>query len=436
MYELRRYWLAIAASVAVAFAVATPPFQAPDEVGHYWRAYTLARGEVLPSIINGKPTGLVPRGVRDIVVHLWVPTAGHPELKIGTSRLRAAAGVSLQRSELVPVTFPAQYTPVPYTATVIACWVGNQLNLRPLLTFYLGRVLNAGALLLLIVASVRRPGASSDAVAAVALLPMTLFLAGSYSPDAITIGTACYVTSLVLAPEDSRPYWYRLVFSALGLALCKPVYFLVPLMAFATTRLPWRKNTYRYAALIVAILAGVGMSAATARRNYFPMRTGVVTNPSLQFAYVQMHPVRFVSLALRDYVQHASQYEDQFVGHLGWLDIQLPQPLVTLTFFLLIAVGVSSPANITMSARINGAIIIAASCLLISLSQYLAWASVGGNAIEGMQGRYFLPLAPLSLKIIGLPRTLVPGKWPAMLFVISALLLDVIGLTLVVRRYY
>src|SRR5450432_748753 len=154
-YELRRFWLAIAATVALAFAIATPPFQSPDEVGHYWRAYTLARGEVLPSLIDGKPTGLVPKGVRDIVVHLWVWTGGHPETKIGTSRLRLAAGVLLQRSELVPVTFPAQYTPVPYAATVVACWLGNQLGFRPLLTFYFGRVLNAGALLLLVVASVR-----------------------------------------------------------------------------------------------------------------------------------------------------------------------------------------------------------------------------------------------------------------------------------------
>jgi uncharacterized membrane protein len=73
---------------------------------------------------------------------------------------------------------------------------------------------------------------------------------------------------------------------------------------------------------------------------------------------------------------------------------------------------------------------------VISASQYLAWTTVAGNTIEGMQGRYFLPLAPLSLKIIGLPRTFVPERWSAMLFATSALLLNMIGLILVVRRYY
>ncbi|HEY3053692.1 MAG TPA: hypothetical protein VGK04_09935, partial [Thermoanaerobaculia bacterium] len=68
----------------------TPPFQAPDEVGHFWRASALARGAFIPDLSGGVPSALVPKGVRSLVGALWVNTAGNPAAKVGYSRIRAA----------------------------------------------------------------------------------------------------------------------------------------------------------------------------------------------------------------------------------------------------------------------------------------------------------------------------------------------------------
>ena len=389
MTDRFRFWFPLACMLAFAFALATPPFQVPDEVGHYWRAYAIARGELVPTMLNGRPSALVPLGVRELVANLWVATAGRPELKVGWPRVRAAASIPLGRSKPVSVTFPAHYTPVPYAATALGCWIGETSGMRPLYSFYLGRLLNACALLILIYASVQRVQSGGFAIAAVGLLPMTLYLAGSYSPDAITIGVACYVIALVLSPQPGRRYWVSLFLSALVLSLCKPVYFLLPLLAIVITWSDRKRNLPRYAGLVAAVIAGVAVSAATAGRAYFPMRADIAIDVAAQVKYVEAHPLRFVLLAGRDYVEHAAQYADHFVGHLGWLDIQLPKALVAVVFVLLVIVGLSTPGAPNLATRISAWAVILVSCLLISLSQYLVWTKVGANAIEGMQGATF-----------------------------------------------
>lgn len=416
----------------------TPPFQVPDEVGHYWRAYTIARGEIIPSMLNGRPSAAVPLGVRQLVANLWLPTAGRPELKVGWSRLRAAVMIPLDRSDPVAVTVAAHYTPVPYSAAALGCWIGDTFDMRPLFSFYLGRLLNAFALLILIYASMQRLQSGGFVIAAVGLLPMTLYLAGSYSPDAITIGMACYVTALVLNPQPGRRYWFSLFSSAFILSLCKPVYFLLPMVAIVASWSERKRNFYRYAGVVAAVIAGVGISAATARRGYFPMRTDIAIDTAAQMTYVEAHPQRFVLLAVRDYVEHSAQYADHFVGHLGWLDIQLPKVPVAIVFVSLMIVGLLTPGAPNLATRIAAWAVILVSCLLISLSQYLVWTRVGANAIEGMQGRYLLPLAPLALKTIGLRGawTVRAERWTVPLFLALVVALDLIGLAFVVRRYY
>jgi len=63
---------------------------------------------------------------------------------------------------------------------------------------------------------------------------------------------------------------------------------------------------------------------------------------------------------------------------------------------------------------------------------------VGANAIEGMQGRYLVPLAPLALKTIGLKGTWTDRaeRWTVPLFLALVVALDLVGLAFVVRRYY
>ena len=55
------------------------------------------------------------------------------------------------------------------------------------------------------------------------------------------------------------------------------------------------------------------------------------------------------------------------------------------------------------------AVIAIASIVTVELSEYVSWTAAGANGIEGVQGRYFIPIAPLLFLVIS--RSSVPPRW-------------------------
>ena len=54
-------FLVIAAVVGLAFCVITPPFQVPDEVVHFYRAYQISEGHLIARPVKGGYGNLVPQ---------------------------------------------------------------------------------------------------------------------------------------------------------------------------------------------------------------------------------------------------------------------------------------------------------------------------------------------------------------------------------------
>jgi uncharacterized membrane protein len=64
---------------------------------------------------------------------------------------------------------------------------------------------------------------------------------------------------------------------------------------------------------------------------------------------------------------------------------------------LLLATALTSDISITASARIFALLLALLVCLGVSASQYIVWTPVGATHVEGIQGRYFLPVALILL---------------------------------------
>jgi uncharacterized membrane protein len=427
-------WLLLAGAFMLAYAAVTPPFQGPDEVGHFWRSYSLARGAVWPAMEHGRPVADVPRGVRDLVGTLWVDTAGKSgeKAKIGMARLRAAVHVPLRHRELVRVGIPAHYTPVPYLPQTLACLAGDSLRLRPLVTFYLGRLFNASCALVLIGLAMRFADDRWPWLA-VSLLPMLLYLCGSWSADPATDGLAFLVTALALRRDKSPRLWWSFLGCSLLLALAKPAYFPLPCLGLAQLG---HRRVARAALLGTVIAIGVLISSLTAQRNFFAMRTDRPVDPSAQEAAVRSAPLHFLGIATHDYVVNGATYLEQFAGRLGWLDVYLPHGLIDAALALLLLIGLTT-RSLPWRQRLLAAAVVAASLLLVSLSQYVGWSVVGSEEIEGIQGRYFLPTGPLILLLVS-----ISARWERsadavrVLFVATAIVLNVIAIGSLVQRYW
>jgi len=359
--------LALIFGVTLVFA--TPPFRAPDEAGHFWRADAIALGYWIPPMHHGHPSAYIPRGIEQ----LWY-----------------GRDTPLELEHRVLVHFPAYYTPLPHLPQAFACFIGHALVLRPIAILHLGRIFNLVVFIALMALAMRAAPALALAIATVGLLPMSLHLAASFSPDAMTIAVATLLTAMTCTTGASacRDRRGRLSYTAAAIAFVKPVYFPIALMA-------------RRATAWIACAISLAITALLLHQTNYAHRPGVMVDPAAQLRVIAHAPFRFIGIVIFDYLRHVPRYAEGLVGRLGMLDVPLPRIVIGMLLVTVIAVALTSESRLTAKDRALAGLSIALSMLLISVSQYLIWTPPGAGYIEGMQGRYFLPLLPLAMAAVG-----------------------------------
>jgi Predicted membrane protein (DUF2142) len=445
-----RLVLALGLAGGLLLVFVTPPFQVPDEPAHFFRAYQIATAAAGEPGLGGVGYRL-PASLRQVAELSTAGVAFHPVRRLPPGLLAAAWRVPLapERSEFLPASSFTPYTPAPYLAAAAAVAAGRLLALPPLALLYLARLGNLAAALALSWVAVRLAPAQRWLLALLALTPMAMFERSSASADALTNALALLLVSCLLslalrrAPGQaaaSRPRSAQgsagdaalLLATAWLLAAAKGVYFLLDLLVFLvppaaraesrSDREPRREPrpaagapaaagpppgvaAARRAAAglwvggLGAAVAGAGISWWVTQRfaTLGSLHPGV--QPQAQLRGVLAAPLRFLGLAAADYVVHAPRYAAGFVGNFGWLDTPLPRPAIVVWGLLLLAAAATGgdPA-LTLAAwqRWLAAAAMGATLVLLSLSQYVTWTPLGAGFVDGLQGRYFLPLAPVA----------------------------------------
>jgi uncharacterized membrane protein len=362
----------------------------PDETGHFWRGAAMAWGHFGAPARTKTP---IPTGMQTLV---WVMSSQtEAEGRFSARQFRTAATIPLEAGKPALVSiFPSQYTPLPYLPQAMATFVMRLAGGRPLIAFYAGRLATLLACIALIALAMRIAPRQETLIAAVALLPMSMFEIASWSADALTIALAILFTAMLLEPPSSTA---AMAMTAIALSLCKPAYFLLALFAFTT--MPRR----RAAIVAGATLAGTAVSIVYARYAWFNVKTSVPLDPAAQLRCVLADPLRFLHVVSHDVAANLWSYTEETIGRLGLLDVGLPAVVIVAELLALAALAVTAGFALRRAQRLLAAAIVLASLAGIVLSQYLTWSIVCGETIEGVQGRYFIPLLPLALAALALP---------------------------------
>jgi len=87
----------------------TPPFQVPDEPAHYFRAYQIATGRLLPVTIDNKVGGYIASSmIKFLEIYNMVPF--HPEQKINNEMISKSLDIRLNPDQ---TSFAFSQTPLP-----------------------------------------------------------------------------------------------------------------------------------------------------------------------------------------------------------------------------------------------------------------------------------------------------------------------------------
>jgi uncharacterized membrane protein len=383
--------------------LATPPFQAPDEAAHFFRAWRVSEGRL--DLRPGRDRAWidVPAGLLRAGAELYGAPPFRAERTISLDELRRAAAVPVgAERERVYVPNTLQYTFVPYVPQAAGIALTRAGGGSALLALYAARLGNLAAATFLIWLAIRRLPAYRWLTAALALTPMAMALRASASADALALAATCLFVALVAdaawgaAPLRPRTF-AALIAAAALLGATKAAY--VPLAALVLliphARWPAGRRWVWLAACALLIAVVTAWALATARA-VPALRADAAVDPPRQVAHALADPLSFAGIVVRDYALHAPRYATQLVGKLGWLDVPLPWAFLAGYWLLLLALVVIDGSREVEVHRwqrwlVGGA---AAACLvLVSASQYALWTPLGASFVEGVQGRHLLPVA-------------------------------------------
>jgi uncharacterized membrane protein len=462
----QRLLLALGLTGGLLLVFVTPPFQVPDEPAHFLRVYQLATVTAAVPGPGGAPGFELPESLPRLADLCLAGLVFHPERRLPPGLLGDAWRMPLapERRVWMPAARVSQHPPVAYLAAAAPVAIGRLLALRPLALLYLARLGNLAAALAIAWAAVRIAPVQRWLLTLLALTPMAMFLRSSVSADALTDALALLLVACVLAlalrrappaagaggtspiagtgPEDgSGGRASLLLVSAFLLGAAKEVYCLLSLLVFLVPPAPRsrRRVVLLWAGGLAVLTVGVGLSWWTAHRVVTLPAALPGVEPVAQLRGVLAAPLGFAALAGADYAHDARRYVIQLAGDFGWLDTPLPEPAVFCWVFLLLAAAISGgdPA-LALAAwqRCWAAAVLAASLLAVSLALYLVWTPLGAGFIQGLQGRYLLPLLPVAGLVLYNRHLRVPERWCAAAFSVLTAAYTALTLLLIWRRYY
>jgi uncharacterized membrane protein len=407
--SLERIVLFAVVLFTLAFVLVTPPFQAPDEPQHFMKAVQLSQGSVFAEV-QGRSIGKsLPRtmtalyGQDFVMVSPGIWRLYH--LRDFPASWRADAGRSGQEFANFPNM--ANYAPTLYLPQAIGIRLATVLGLPAIAAFYVARLANACVALMILVAALRVMPFARLVILAVAALPTTVFQAASLSPDA-TINAVAFLTLALTLNVGTRltsgaPVRLLPVASVL-LGLAKGVYLPVILAGLSPSG-PTRQNRPWLvigcaaigAAVFVAWMKASGGTQAT--YGILARKSGlfVQTVPFMeQLSFILRDPLGFAGILLSSIAERMPVYALQMVGRFGWNAILLPLLAYPLALAMLIAaLWGSDHGHIAIARRLWWLALAIGSEFLIEIALYLTGTPPGADYIQGVQGRYLIPLLPL-----------------------------------------
>ena len=414
---------AIALVFSLIFAYITPPFQVPDEGTHYKLSYSASE---LGFLKNPKtyPLSIATMDSAFMNMHFLAGAKITPDIIKGRFAVKAEPE---KRAPMIATDYA-----LPYIPQGIGIATGKIFSSSLLTQMYFGRLFNLLIAILIMFFAIRLiPEPFRLLYLLLALMPKTIFLFGSLSYDSFTISLSFFAIALFLhyAFDHEKQLTIReLAYMALVvvlLLLCKPPYFLIGALFFT---IPPKKFGKLYKFIWIAIGVGVigifilkvvpmmnnyknqqsqssysnsapAMQAGDVKAFDSVQRNEPLFKPDVQIrAIVNDVPAYLKMIFNSGFDYYRTYIVKSFIGVLGYIDVELPDMLTYSYLFLILLTAVvisQGRLRIGISRKALFAVLLVLTFIIIETAMWLYATRPGRDRVFGVQGRYFIPMAPL-----------------------------------------
>jgi len=427
----------------------TPPFEVPDEPNHFYRAFQVAEGRLVPQRTSTSVGGTLPRSLTQLPSDIMGHVPFNPDVKQDLTAWKHAFEIPLRTDDRLDTPFPntALSGPIAYLPQALGIDLARIVGTSALTMFYWGRISTLLICVALTAAAIRCLPVRQWTCALLSLVPMTVFVRSSLSSDGPTLALTllslaiCLTFAHLMAPSSDQKWRRRLFSVAALLALGKPPYGMVTFLALAT---PARVlgGMRPYASSMLALTLTIVALQATWT---FALRgktdvSAPGADPQAQLTYIIEEPIDAASFLVKDFIRSIPRLTHQALGVFGWLDAPLPIPVAVLLGILIVLVALGEPGSPPMTAAVRclAGLIAIVGALALHAMNYVWWTAPGSPFVAGIQGRHLLPFIPFLFVAIESPGWLArPLARLRPLFVVAFLLVSGTSTLLtVINRYY
>ena len=243
-----------------------------------------------------------------------------------------------------------------------------------------------------------------------ALMPVTLQLVSSASYDSILIASSFLffaITMKIVMKNDD----YRIsnkdiaivLFSISGICAMKSAYALVAVFLFSISIKKFGNIKKYFSCIGLVITCGILFSLlptviCNIAVSEIPAQGSGLEQQQLEFLLSDVSNIPKVFI--ETYEHWHEDWEKQFFGVLGWLDFGLPNAFYAvfiLVFWLTFIFDACTAGKVPLKTRILSMTASIIVYIVIVMSMYISWnvklGEICGYVANGVQGRYFIPLA-------------------------------------------
>jgi uncharacterized membrane protein len=380
------------------YAIVTPPFQVPDEFQHFYRSYQVSEGRLTSYRVGKQIGGYLPCSLREFGDQAWGTDSFDATAKANSRAIWSTRSIPLRprTREFYYFANDSWHAPINFLAQGASIALARHFGAGPMAVFYAGRLGNLLLWSLLVFFAIR-------------LIPImdwtVVLLALTILGAAVSLAKTAYFPLAIL-------------------------FLLIPAKRFSTPRRFWAA----FAIFIVICIATlIAWSLCTFGTQTYSM-PGV--SPHDQVLYMLHHPLAMAHMELGMLL--AVPFITSIVGQLGWHTIRLWAPCAFAYWAVLFwstQIGGWEKFRLSALQRLILALAAAGCWIAVFSLIYLTFTTVGGRSINGLQGRYMIPIV-LPFLLIFYPSPRPRRRDPALIFTIFSIAFSIYTLLLLAHVFF
>jgi Predicted membrane protein (DUF2142) len=433
----------------IGISLIVPPLRGPDEIAHFLRIHSYARGALLPPAeVDGRKGIFVSSNLHAELS--FYKDAGERFARKQEQGLRygpllaehrppgdALSVEDEQAGIFMPFAGTEGYNPAAYIPYILGASLADMMGLDFSASLLVMRLLGVVVFTAMVGFAIRIMPALKWAFVLIAMLPVALYNRSVLSADGAALASALVVTALCFSGTRwQRSAWERSLWMTLC-TLAKQPQIVFLLLEGLVRGKAWRHGWGTMAlvglpSLILSPLWVVAVSADIAawRLQISEIHPPEQFDPLWKLAYMWEHPLHFPWAAWNSVVIQGARLWQELIGILGWQDIVLGPSIYVCLTVLLLFVAIQKLHLDRWGRRrvalITGLVVVGY-VILVYLIFFITYTPINIDHVRGVQGRYFVIILPVAALFVATTVNFaLPHSVLAMAAVLGALLSGIV----------